>query len=226
MNFDAVDNLLAMLPEQMSLLQPADQQIAIQIYRRLALGQPVEIERAIEGVTGSADEISVAIARLIPEMKRDSTDNIVAFMGLSLIATAHRLIFGDRDLYAWCAWDALFLPHLLGRSVQVVSLDPVSKQPIQIDVQNGRGVFATPSATVLTFPKPSEIDTKLLKANTIGAFCSQVHFFENEESAGRWIKKHGAQKVLILDLATGYQLGIRRNQLRFPLMAQSEPRAV
>ncbi len=44
----------------------------------------------------------------------DSEGNLVG-AGLTPVPTPHRFRVGGRDLYAWCALDALFLPGLLGR---------------------------------------------------------------------------------------------------------------
>ena len=216
-----IDELLAGLPAQMSTLEPTAQQIAIQLYRLLAQGQPVDLQRLSENTVSTDDEFSRALDRLSPEIKRDASDKMVAFAGLSLNPTPQMLWYEGRTLFTWCAWDALFIPHLLGGSVQVRCKDPEGKTTIRVAVKSDVGVSAVPRETVVTFPKPPEIDTQLLKADTVSAFCSFVHFFESEETAGRWIDRQESNKVLILDLDTAYELGIRRNHLRFPVMVQS-----
>jgi len=45
----------------------------------------------------------------------------------------HALQFDGRTLYAWCAWDTLFLPELLGRPARVTSTDPVSEVILELD---------------------------------------------------------------------------------------------
>jgi alkylmercury lyase len=48
---------------------------------------------------------------------RDEEGRVVGFMGLSVVAFGeHRIELGGRTLTAWCAWDALFLPELLGEA--------------------------------------------------------------------------------------------------------------
>ena len=222
MKTNSIDDILACLPEQMSPLEPLDQQLAVHLYRQLATGVPVDLQRLLESTASTADEFSSALDRLSPEIKRAASGEIVAFAGLSLIPTPHMLLYEGRTLYAWCAWDALFIPHLLGGSVQVSSKDPVSDSSIRVAVQLEQRVSAVPRETVVTFPEPTEIDTHLLAADTVGAFCSFVHFFESKETAGSWIEQHGFGKVLILDLKTAFELGIRRNHLRFPVIVQPE----
>jgi len=184
MKTNSIDDLLASLPEQMSTLEPLDQQLAVHLYRQLATGVPVDLQRLLESTASTADEFSGALDRLSPEIKRAASGEIVAFAGLSLIPTPHMLLYEGRTLYAWCAWDALFIPHLLGGSVQVRSKDPVSESSIPVAVQLEQRVSAVPRETVVTFPEPTEIDTHLLAADTVGAFCSFVHFFESKETAG------------------------------------------
>ncbi|MHB1834417.1 MAG: organomercurial lyase [Solirubrobacteraceae bacterium] len=51
-----------------------------------------------------------------PRVFRDGDGRVVGFMGLSVVEFGgHRIELDGRRLTAWCAWDTLFLPGLLGR---------------------------------------------------------------------------------------------------------------
>lgn len=52
--------------------------------------------------------------------------SVIGFWGLALPEMGHRFLVDGRLLYAWCSWDALFIPELIGRAAQVESKDPVS----------------------------------------------------------------------------------------------------
>lgn len=213
---ETVDDILTALPEQMLSMEPIDQIISLYLYRRLAEGQPFHLKDLRECTTKIDGEIAVSLARLSPEIKYDGDGRLVAFMGLSLTPTSIKLSFNDNVLYAWCAWDSLFIPHILGETLQITAFDHRTRAVIEVDVHNGNGVSANPSSTVVTFPSPSSIDNDHLNVDTVGAFCSHVRFFESEASAASWIESSGLGNVLILDLASAYELGIKRNHIRFP----------
>ena len=48
--------------------------------------------------------------------------------------TPHRVSFADRELYAWCALDTLFIPGLVDRVAEIRSACPVSGQMIGLTV--------------------------------------------------------------------------------------------
>jgi alkylmercury lyase len=60
------------------------------------------------------------ILRRLGDLERDEHGRIVGF-GLSLRPTAHRLLIAGRELYAWCAMDALVFPTLLEVDLRVHS---------------------------------------------------------------------------------------------------------
>ncbi len=64
-----------------------------------------------------------------PNVERDQQGRVVGFSGLTLRPTAHSLRVGDRQLYAWCAWDTLFLPALLDETAG----DPCSGRTTDAD---------------------------------------------------------------------------------------------
>ena len=45
---------------------------------------------------------------------RDERGHVIGHGGLALDETVHRFDVDGRRLHAWCAWDTLFLPELLG----------------------------------------------------------------------------------------------------------------
>jgi alkylmercury lyase len=84
--------------------------LALALVRLLSGGQPVS--PAALAQAADRDERDV-VERLDdwPNIERAQRRGIVGFSGLTLRATAHSFRVGDRKLYAWCAWDTLFLPR-------------------------------------------------------------------------------------------------------------------
>jgi alkylmercury lyase len=59
---------------------------------------------------------------------------MIGFRGLALPAMPHRLQVDGRTLHAWCAWDTLFLPQLIGKPAGVESTCPTTEQTIRLTV--------------------------------------------------------------------------------------------
>lgn len=116
-----------------------DQWLARTLFQLLAKGEPVEDARLAGAVGRPAKELSTTLEgpAFAPLLYRDDEGRIVGFSGLGLPQlgeTAHRLRFDGRELYAWCAADALFLPSTLEREVRVESRCPVTGERISLTV--------------------------------------------------------------------------------------------
>ena len=72
----------------------------------------------------------------MPGLPRDDRGRVVSFLGLSLTETPHRLELDDATLYAWCAWDALFLPRLIDRTARVRSACRQTGETISLTVSS------------------------------------------------------------------------------------------
>jgi alkylmercury lyase len=108
-------------------LGPQEQRLALALYRLLAEGEPVAREQLIERTGATAHEVD----RLLDEQPGtycDDEGRVIGFWGLALGGIPHELTIGDRRLYAWCAWDTLFLPELLGATASVTSTCPTARR--------------------------------------------------------------------------------------------------
>lgn len=86
----------------------------------------------------------------------DDGGNVVG-AALTTRPTPHLFRVKDRDLYAWCALDALFLPGLLDETAEVASTCPVSGEEIRLTVSPEGVVEYLPSTGVLTVVIPQEL---------------------------------------------------------------------
>lgn len=84
------------------------------------------------------------------------TDEGGAILGAALTTreTPHTLRVAGKELYAWCALDTLFIPGLLGETVQVESTCPDSSEPIRLRVSPRRVEACEPSGTWLSIFLP------------------------------------------------------------------------
>jgi alkylmercury lyase len=103
-----------------------EQRLSLELYRFLSGGKPVARAVLAERLQASP-EIVDRILDGWPGVFSDSERRIVGYWGLSMAAafkSPHQLTFGGQKLSAWCAWDTLFLPELLGKPAEVESRSP------------------------------------------------------------------------------------------------------
>jgi alkylmercury lyase len=175
-------------------LDAADQQIAIATYRLLARGRPA-----------SAEEIAVATGVLPAEVEdrmeawpavfRDGDGRVIGFWGLTIHEMPpHELQVGEVKLWAWCAWDTLFLPARLGAVLQVLSVCPVTKETIELRVAPDHVESVLPDGVVVSFLRPEG----RFDGNVITSFCHFIHFFASQRAGDQWIKRHPGTFLLSL----------------------------
>lgn len=196
------------LAAAMPALDTEQQRAAISLYRLLAEGEPVAPERIAERA-GLAPEQVQALLDTWPGVYRED-GRVIGFWGLALDRMPHRLVVDGRELRAWCAWDTLFLPELLGGPARVESACLTTGETVSLEVVPGQGVRdVSPSGAVLSFLHRDEP----FDADTIVSFCHFVHFFHDEDVAREWTTKH--EGTFTLSIEDGFELGRTVNRARF-----------
>ena len=191
------------------------QQVALTLTRLLAAGEPVTLERVCEvvGLTSERGEAALAGLRSVV---RDEHGRAVTCCGLSLRETPHLLMVNERRLYTWCAWDVLFLPELLGRTVRATSRCPVSGERISVELGPGRTPTVCPASAVLSFVLPDPSPT----ADPYQSFCHFVNFFNSPESGLEFASTN--ERVFLLSVEEGYRLGQAVNRACFAAVLPPE----
>ena len=106
------------------------------------------------------------------------------------------LLFVDgRRLWAWCAWDTLFLPRRLGATLDVLSLCPTTRTPISLRVSPDSVESVVPDSVVVSFLQP----TRPFDADVVGSFCHFVHFFVDRQAGEDWTGEHPGTFLTSLD---------------------------
>ena len=201
--------LVAELATATPTLSDEQQQLAISVYRLLADGQPVDRDRlAIR--TGLEPEHVTEMLTALPGVYLDDRDRVIGFWGLTIRPMAHRLLVDDRVLYAWCAWDTLFLPMLIGKPAQVQSTCPTTGAAISLTVHEYELTDVTPASTVLSFLHRDQP----FDADAIATFCHYVHFFTDRAAAEQWTSEHDG--TFVISLADGAEIARLANAARFP----------
>ena len=128
-------------------------------------------------------------------------------MGLSLNDHPHDFEVDGRDLHAWCAWDTLFLPEVLGQTAHVVSKDPATGQEVRIKVTPDGVEQAQPEGVLVSVVIPDEELGSSGDAEQIqSVFCNFIHFFTTEDAATEWFSERD-MPVSFLTLDEAVKLG-------------------
>jgi alkylmercury lyase len=186
-------------------LDAEQQRAAVVLYRMLAEGEPVGPEALADRAALPLERVQQLLAGW-PAVYRDNDGSVIGFWGLTIREMPHRLKFGDRTLYAWCAWDTLFLPEILGDRATVTSTCPTTGETVSLEVDASRVRRVTPNTAVLSFLRSDAP----FDGDVIRSFCHFVHFFASPEAAAHWIERHPNTFTLSLD--EGVKLARRRNR--------------
>lgn len=212
---DAKQRTLDELADAVSRATPdfdtAQERVALSVYRLLAEGRPVPASDAAQAADVPVEFVEDLFARW-PGVFRDDDGRVIGFWGLAIeeLTPTHRFELDDRTLYAWCAWDTLFLPGILGRTARVTSTCPTTGERIELRVGR-KGVFDTShQGAVVSFLVPEGS----FDADVVQSFCHFVHFFVDREAGDRWVAEHAGTFLLPVDQA--FELGRLTNARNFP----------
>lgn len=137
----------------------------------------------------------------VPGLLRDDRGRVISFLGLSLTETPHRLELGDTTLYAWCAWEALFLPRLIDRTARVRSACPQTGETISLTVSPDAFEELSPATAHVSMLVPEDG----FGYDVIESFCHHVHFFTGPEAGERWQRE--SDDAFLLTVAEAFRLG-------------------
>ncbi len=105
----------------------------------------------------SAERIAALFRGLAAAGVEVDADGNVVGAALTVRPTPHSFRVKDRDLYAWCALDALFLPGLLDETAEVESTCPTSGEEIRLTVSPECVEACHPATAVLTVVIPQTL---------------------------------------------------------------------
>ena len=188
-----------------------DERIALAVYRRLAEGSPAPAADIAERAGAPVERVHELLAAW-PGVYLDEHENVIGFWGLTIarLSPTHRLEVDGRELFAWCAWDTLFLPGILDATARVDSACPMTAETISLLVSQARILETSHPEAVVSFLTPDEH----FDADVIQSFCHFVHFFTSPDAGEAWAADHSGTFLLSLDDA--FELGRRVNALNFP----------
>ncbi len=189
---------------------PAEEQrLAVTLYRELARGEPVTAGRLAAALDLSPERVGVALARgpLRAFAYLDDERRVAGFGGLAVAPMQHELRLKGRKLWAWCAWDTLFIPRILGETAEVDSPDPETGEIVRLSISPERIESAEPRDALVSFLLPAADDFDGSAANVMANFCHYVFFFASRESGERWAARH--RGTFLYSLEEAFELGRR-----------------
>jgi alkylmercury lyase len=136
----------------------------------------------------STDRVQRAVAGW-SDTEYDQEGRIVGW-GLTLRPTRHKFNIDGKQLYTWCALDALFMPAVIGRPASVESPCAATGIPIQLAVDPTEGVSSLdPSSAVVSLITPEQM------SSVRTAFCNPSRFFATPDAARDWQSKHPGMEL-------------------------------
>jgi alkylmercury lyase len=189
-----IDGLDAAIGAATPDLGEEEQRLAVRVFRLLATGKPAGVG-ALAGATGLSEDQVERTLQSWRTLFRDDQGQVVGFSGLTIAEMPpHRIRHEGVDLYAWCAYDPLFLARIIG-DLDVATQDPATGEGITYRIaRDGTISDSSHSDAVLSFLKPD----RPWDDDVITSFCHYVLHFAGPESARRWTAEHPGTFIVSL----------------------------
>lgn len=161
----------------------------------------------------SRSSIASSIVDRWPGVFSDSERRLIGYWGLSVAAayrSPHQLTIDGQGLSAWCAWDTLFLPELLGKPGEVESRSP-GGDVVKLIVTPADVDHVEPTDAQVSFLMP---DAAELQKDIVNTFCHFVHFFPSRPAGEAWAAQHPAG-TFILSVAEAHEIARLKNRAQY-----------
>jgi len=189
-----------------------EQRLSLELYRLLAGGEPVPRSLLAERLGVRVERVNQVLGGW-PGVFSDSLQRVVGYWGLSIpaaYASPHTLTVDGRRLSAWCAWDTLFLPQLLGKTSAVESTSPTLRTTVNLTVAPEGLEQVDPTDAQVSFLLP---DPLAVQKDIVSTFCYFVHFFPSRDAVDDWIAQRPG--TFRLSVADAHAVGRRKNQAQY-----------
>lgn len=178
-----------------------DMRVTFQTIQALAEGHPLSAEQLAEMWQMPIEQVRSILKQGAGKgsAELDSNGNLIGAV-LTTVPTNHRILLNGHTMYAWCSYDAIYIPGILGKSAEIESTDPITGQNIRLSVAPDGVTEYHPSGTVVSVVAGDAISS----TGPNSPRCSQMLFFASRESADIWARDRSG--VVILSVEEVYQL--------------------
>jgi len=207
-----LNQLAASIVECFPTLNLLEQRLSLELYRLLAEGQPVP-RKVLADRLEVPDETVNRILDGWPGVFSDNERRIVGYWGLSIPAayeSSHTLKINGRTLSAWCAWDTLFLPQLVGHTADIESASPGDAGIVRLTITPQQVERVEPVGSQMSVLVP---DAQEMQKNVVTSFCHFVHFFPSPQAAQSWTAKHAG--TFLLSIHEAHVLARLKNEAQY-----------
>jgi alkylmercury lyase len=180
------------------------QVIALQL---LSKGEPVSPDSLAEAWNMPLEQVHAIFeqAGALGTLQLDDSGNMVG-SAISLVPSSHKFQVNGKTLYAWCAYDAIYIPGVIGTNALIDSIDPLSNESIRLKV-SPEGVMESEPEGIAVTVVGMEAD---VRGGAESSRCSQMHFFVSEENARKWSADYPDVSIMtvdqVYDLAREFQI--------------------
>jgi len=206
-----LDDVTAYIVGLFPNLNVFEQSLSLELYRLLAEGQPVPRQELAQRLESPIETINKTLDTW-PGVFSDEKGRIAGYWGLAIpeaYTSPHRIRIGGQSLSAWCAWDTLFLPQLLGQTAEIESANPGGFK-VYLTVTPERVDHIDPVGIHMSFLLP---DAAEVRKDVMSALCHFVHFFPSYEAGQSWSARHSGTFLLSIDDA--HDLARQKNQAQY-----------
>jgi len=205
-----LDRLAKFFIDAFPVLNLAEQRLALDLYGLLSEGNAVPLEFLSERAGMSLADLKTTLQNW-PGVFYDDNHRIIGFWGIAIDEMPHRLEVNGKTVYAWCAWDTLFLPELLDTSAHITSHCASTGDEISLII-SPMGIESQSDQIMVSFLVP---DNSELVENITTSFCQYVFFFRTRASAEHWVTEHPG--TFLLSLGEAFTVGRKMNAARYNL---------
>lgn len=150
-----IEALARAIADAMPTLGSRDRRMAVFIYHGLAMGNPVGADAIAAHCGVDAATLDERLAAW-PGVGVDDAGAVVSFWGLALEGMPHGFEVDGQSLTTWCAWDAFFIPGIIGKSAKVKSTCPVSGESVALRVDPEGVSEVTPATAAISIQRPAK----------------------------------------------------------------------
>ncbi len=193
-------------------LDSLEKLVSLELYRLLAAGQPVPRSSLAEKVGAPIERINQILENW-PGVYSDSKGQVVGYWGLAIseaFTSPQTLTMEGQSLSAWCAWDTLFLPQLLGKNATIEATSPPPGGKVTLTVTPERVEKVVPAEACMSFLLP---DVAAVRKDVVTALCHFVYFFTARRNGESWVQQH--KGTFLLSMEEAYALARRKNELQY-----------
>jgi alkylmercury lyase len=211
----SLDDVAAHTVGAFPALNLLEQRVSVKLYRLLAEGQPVPRGVLAQRLGIPLETVNGILDRW-PGIFADPQQRIVGYWGLALrraYASPHQLTVDGQKLSAWCAWDTLFLPRLLGQTAEIESASPNQGAAVRLTVSPERVERVQPAGAQMSFLLP---DAAAVQKDVVSTFCHFIHFFASRQAGESWAARH--PETFLMSIEEAHLLARRKNEIQYSEM--------